>query len=388
MGNQCVPRLIAKIRFRYTQTQDVIKTLGEIRDPRAVEPLVGYLNRWLRSPPRSHCRATIDALANIGDRRAVDALLRVLGLEPSRDVVKRGGLGSEKAQILSLKGSAIRALEQLGDRRAVEGIVSCLWKTELRDEAESALDKIDANWKEYGAGAAYVKLVELKRRRQAEAKEEQRRQAEEEERRRFSSRSTEDMANTLLRGESPEERLQAISDLDKRGGPQALPPLLDALVGFDYPTGRDYWPTLATVDALGNRGDPEAVKPLMHLFRRCFGDHSLNADFRLHECITRALTKIGGCGVHKLVDALRDVNIAGFAYGVIKTILTSGPSTLPDCDLEMIVNLRDIRHRVVLWDTSDRDLDGIASDTIESIDASEVRRIASEERERRQDGEQ
>ncbi len=86
-----------------------IEALGELGDPRAVEPLCGLLPRFSFDPKTK--QAIIVALGKLKDARAVDALLPFLGY-----------LNLEKPTRLSL----VATLGELGDQRAIEPLKATL----------------------------------------------------------------------------------------------------------------------------------------------------------------------------------------------------------------------------------------------------------------------
>ena len=86
------------------------EALGQLGDPRAVEPLIKALGDF----DGSVCESAAKALGELGDDRAVDPLLKVLGDSVDGFVCRR---------------SAAEALRKLGDPRSVE---------QLLEEASSA----------------------------------------------------------------------------------------------------------------------------------------------------------------------------------------------------------------------------------------------------------
>ncbi|MFA5885440.1 MAG: HEAT repeat domain-containing protein, partial [Acidimicrobiia bacterium] len=142
---------------------DALASLG---DPRAVEPLVATLG-----DDHANVRtAAIAALGELADPRAVDALAAVL----SRDHVLTGdaalsalvmiGAPSVDALVTTLENDngfvredAATALGQIGDMRAVEPLVATLHdnKESVRAAAAAALDRLGWSPDPGAAGAAY-----------------------------------------------------------------------------------------------------------------------------------------------------------------------------------------------------------------------------------------
>lgn len=110
--------------------------LGQIGDPRAVEPLIAALKGeggWAR-------KEAVEALGQIGDPRAVEPLVAALNGEAG-----------------SVRKGAAEALGRLGDPRAVEPLVAALADRdrEVREAAAQALDGLAWSPDRSEAGAAY-----------------------------------------------------------------------------------------------------------------------------------------------------------------------------------------------------------------------------------------
>jgi HEAT repeat protein len=101
----------------------VALALGEIGDPRAVEPLIAALGSKVKSVPR--CAAF--ALGKIGDARAVEPLI---------DTLKDGDGYVREA--------AAEVLGEIGDARAMDPLIAALTDKviSVRDKAIRALDRI------------------------------------------------------------------------------------------------------------------------------------------------------------------------------------------------------------------------------------------------------
>lgn len=143
------------------------QALGELRDARAVEPLVKLL-------PEQHMRmAAIEALGKIGDGRAVEPLIAILEMQGAEHAnVRKGVMTSLEAigkpaviPLIFLLQSGFRPMREvaaqtlgrLGDPRAAEPLAAA-----LRDEHESvqeaaaaALGHLDWQPGASEAGAAY-----------------------------------------------------------------------------------------------------------------------------------------------------------------------------------------------------------------------------------------
>ncbi len=128
---RAVEPLAAALNDReYSCREAAAEALGKIGDPRAIEPLVAAL-RHTASPAAA-------ALAQIGDPRVVEPLIAALG-DKDRDVRKvaatvLGSIGDARAvepliaalSEIFLRETAARALGQIGDTRAVEPLVAVL----------------------------------------------------------------------------------------------------------------------------------------------------------------------------------------------------------------------------------------------------------------------
>jgi len=125
--NRDVEGLIKALKHRDDDIRaDAAKALGEIRDPRAVEPLIDAL----KPDPDSFVRQRAAyALGNIGDAKAVEPLIQSL-----------------KDEDKDVRWAAASSLGDLGDIRAVKPLIQAL-KDEDKDvqkTAEWALKKIKA----------------------------------------------------------------------------------------------------------------------------------------------------------------------------------------------------------------------------------------------------
>ena len=198
------------------------EALGEIGDPRAVEPLIGSLK-----DDRVHL-AAIKALDKINDRRAVEPLIGMLksrGREASEAAAMTlGHLGDPRAiePLVAALGNgpaAAEALIQIGDARAVDPLIGkLLWKNQwpmFRDSREAAAELLGR----FGDPRAVEPLI------------------------------------AALKDQDRDVRKAAAEALGRLGDLRAVEPLL-AFLG-DIETGS------AAIEALAKIGDPRAVEPLL-----------------------------------------------------------------------------------------------------------------------------
>jgi HEAT repeat protein len=114
--------------------EDVVRALGQLRDPRAMEFLITAMKEpGLRT-------LAVEALGNLGDRRAVPVLMAVLE-GSDRPPVSRAvaGCGDNWDEEMNTKGAAVRALGSLGDDRAIGSLLKALEHTVTRADAAAAL---------------------------------------------------------------------------------------------------------------------------------------------------------------------------------------------------------------------------------------------------------
>jgi HEAT repeat protein len=150
---RAVEPLIASLKGREDVRAAAATALGEIDDERAVEPLIAAV----KDPGANVRAAAARALGQLGDVRAVDRL--IMGLRDHESVVRGaaavalGEIGDVKAVeplINALHGredvraAAASALGQIGDPRAVEPLIAALKDLRLCVAAAEALVKIGA----------------------------------------------------------------------------------------------------------------------------------------------------------------------------------------------------------------------------------------------------
>ncbi len=138
---------------------DAAQALGELGDPRALQPLITALQRDKNSLVRDWAA---EALGKIGDKRAVEPLITALKDESSSVPIfaaeALGRIGDVQAvepiimlldsHFIDTRTTAMEALAKIGDVRAVKPIVSALCRADSQAE-------IEIRW---GATAALVKI--------------------------------------------------------------------------------------------------------------------------------------------------------------------------------------------------------------------------------------
>ncbi len=136
-----IARLLSKVKSGGNWErvrEDAVKALGEIGDPRAVEPLIAELEAGYGYKVVQQAAAI--ALGKIGDPRAVEPLIAEL-----------------KAGYTEMRKAAAEALGKIGDPRAVEPLIAALKNRDekVRKAAAEALDKLGWLPDEGAIGAAY-----------------------------------------------------------------------------------------------------------------------------------------------------------------------------------------------------------------------------------------
>ena len=133
----------------------IAKALGDLRDSRAIAPLLARLESAQTLASREQAlslAADCDTLARLGDYRSVDAMQqgvsRLVNIEHRIDISKRRDnlpVGDPEIPASILYASVVRACGQLGDRRALD---MCLNATAdfdpyVRAKAIEALQRLD-----------------------------------------------------------------------------------------------------------------------------------------------------------------------------------------------------------------------------------------------------
>jgi HEAT repeat protein len=114
--------------------EDVVRALGEIGDPEAVDYLFTAMREpGLRTP-------AVEALGRIGDRRAFPVLMDILTGAGHPEVARTvAGCGDQWTEEVITRGAAARSLGLIGDERAIPSLVAALEPTFTRAEAAAAL---------------------------------------------------------------------------------------------------------------------------------------------------------------------------------------------------------------------------------------------------------
>jgi len=115
--------------------QDAIRALGEIGDPRSVEPLLNAMNQ---TSLKTHA---IIALGRIGNPQAVPRLIAIVnGLVTEQFDGRMAACEDDRYQEdLPPVEAAVKALAQIGDARAIPTLLEALKSTLTRVEAAEAL---------------------------------------------------------------------------------------------------------------------------------------------------------------------------------------------------------------------------------------------------------
>jgi len=157
--SRAVEPLIEVMKDEYGSVRSwaVVEALGNIGDSRAVEPLIGVLKDeygYIQS-------RIVEALGRIGDKRAVEPLIEALA-DPNWWIRKcaaeaLGRIGDKRAvepliealndkgwwyRGLSIRLAAVEALAEIGDSRAVKPLIEILKDRHIRAEVVSAINKL------------------------------------------------------------------------------------------------------------------------------------------------------------------------------------------------------------------------------------------------------
>lgn len=149
--------LLAKLNAVDTTEVPVpaMKVLGEIGDPRAIAPLIAYVEATREVKDRDQARqvaAACEALGRLGDRRALNPIQlligRVVNVERRSNLPRRkDNLPAGDAEIPGsiVYGAAIRACGQLGDSSALEQTLRATndFDPFVRTQAIEALRQVD-----------------------------------------------------------------------------------------------------------------------------------------------------------------------------------------------------------------------------------------------------
>ncbi|GBC91931.1 Phycocyanobilin lyase subunit alpha [bacterium HR15] len=218
--------------------------LGELGDPRAVQPLSQTLSQDESPPVR---RAAAHALGKLGDPRAVEPL-------------SKAALNNDKHP--DVRVAAVEALGKLGDRRAVEPLSKALINDANRSVRAAAAEALGR----LGDKRAVDPLIEA------------------------------------MYDEEVTVREAAAIALGELGDPRAVEPLIEAL------HDNNVYVRAAAAEALGKLGDPRATEPLIDTLRhdeewtvRAAAAHALAelGDKRAVDPLTLAVFEDADRGVRK-----------------------------------------------------------------------------------------
>jgi HEAT repeat protein len=265
---------------------EIVKTLGEIGDRRAVEPLLNLLEKVESN------KEIVVALGDIGDPRAVEPLILLLAEGPS--------WGNRKETII--------ALGKIGDSRAVKPLVVALRNKAYRKEKMEALDKLGAPAVElliallkdedpYVRWGTVISLAEIGDQRAVEPLIEALK--DEELPVRYQVAYALDKLDWKPK-DGREEVLYLIGKWDWDGcrkiGAPAVEPLIALL------NDKVWYIRKEVIITLGKIADPHAAEPLIALLEK-------DGDWYLRYEAARALGKIGDRSViEPLIAALKDEN--------------------------------------------------------------------------------
>jgi HEAT repeat protein len=154
---------VASIARVQILVESAIKALGEIQDPRAIDILIKIIKRVNSVGEGSTHRLAVSALANIGDRHAVPALIDALQSKDDRvnapAAMALGNLGDNRAVPaligiinkrddrsllngnLLIKRESAEALGKIGDRRAIKPLHAFLASLSINDNRRETITK-------------------------------------------------------------------------------------------------------------------------------------------------------------------------------------------------------------------------------------------------------
>jgi HEAT repeat protein len=247
----------------------VTYALGEIDDPRAVEPLIGALEsdsdlsvRWWAA----------DALGEIGDPRALEPLIKVLEND-SESVVRR---------------RAVVVLGKIGDPRVVEPLIGAL---------ENDSDSIVRAWAadvlgEIGDPRALEPLIKVL---ENDSDSFVRKYAADSLGEIADLRALEPLIKALENDSYYDVRMEAADALGEIADTCALEPLIQALENDSYYTVR-----MCAAWALGEIGGLRALEPLIQALEN-------DSYYTVRMCAASALGKIGDlCALEPLIKTLEN----------------------------------------------------------------------------------
>jgi HEAT repeat protein len=283
LGNNAVVPLIAALRDKDRSVRwTAAKALGQLGDPRAVEPLIATLSdRW-------NIPIVAWALGQLGDTRAVEPLIAVLEHEDDEGV----------------RWAVVEALRRLGDSHAVEPLITALgsegWKRErateilgqLRDTRAVepliiALRSTDWHMRQIAAEI----LGQLR-----------------------DTRAVEPLITVLRSADYWPVRQAAAEALAQLGDTRAVGPLITALRSADWHLRQ------AAAKALAQLGDAHAVGPLIATLK--------DKNWEVRQDAAKALAQLGdtravGPLIAILKDEHGDVRWAAATLGQLATKLAT-----------------------------------------------------------------
>ncbi len=125
-GKATVEPLISALDAENVRVKwDVIKALGKLKDPRALDPLVDILNQRHGDPILQEL--ALESIGELNDKRAISSIIGIL---------------NNKYVSASLQELAVKILGNFRDDRAVESIITAMKSPQIKDEAALALSKI------------------------------------------------------------------------------------------------------------------------------------------------------------------------------------------------------------------------------------------------------
>lgn len=291
IGSTAIEPLIASLADeKYTAKNSVAWALGEISDPRAVEPLISMLKKCNSS------EIVAKALTKIGSP-AVNSLINtfinatwsetrgwaVWALGKIRDSQAVAPLiSSLNDEDINIRSAAARILGEFGDPRAVEPLIAALRNEDgnLRKEAFNALVRI-------GTPSVEPLISQLNQYHSARAVEALGRIGD--------PRAVEPLI-AVLNDDEISVRTKAAQALGKIGNARAVKALIATL------NNSKLWfePRQWSAWALGKIADTQAVGALIATLK--------DQNDAVHDAAVEALVKIGSSAISPLINALNNKN--------------------------------------------------------------------------------
>ena len=285
IGATAVEPLSASLKHEYGDVRRAAaKALGEIGDPRAVEPLLAAVKAGTTDSMRDGSSLAVEALAKIGTP-AIDIMVAAL-----RDVEWK------------VRRAAVLALSEIGDPRAIQPLIATLMDKD--DDVRRAVAGALVKAGEPAVRPLIVVLEDLNvdaRRSAVEALGE------------IGDPQAVRPLVAVLNDEDQQVRQAAADALVKVGKP-AVQPLIAVLEDLNVDVRR------AAAESLGEIGDPQAVRPLVAALN--------DEDQQVRKAAANALVKVGEQSVDLLTSALQDPegNVRNVAAGILEQL-----GWKPDC---------------------------------------------------------